>query len=163
MNKKNFYTVRGYQLLNEKDTFLTPSMEDYLEMIYRISLEEDYIRINDLASKVNVRPSSATKIVQKLEKLRYINYQKYGVVKLTIEGEKIGAFLLKRHQIIENFLTMIGVEDTLKDTEMIEHYISSNALNNIQILNDFLRNNPEILKSLESYKKQWLLKNSDTF
>lgn len=153
MNNNNFYTVRGYQLLNEKDKLLTPSMEDYLEMIYRISLDEDYVRINELANKLNVRPSSATKIVQKLQKFGFINYQKYGVIKLTPEGTKIGVFLLKRHLILENFLGKIGVADTLKDTEMIEHYISLDALKNLYILSNFLNDNPEILKKFETFKK----------
>lgn len=160
MDKKNFYTVRGYQLLNKNDNLLTPSMEDYLEMIYRICLDEDYIRINKLANKLNVRPSSTTKIVQKLEKLGLVFYQKYGVIKLTKEGKDIGAFLLKRHIIIEKFLNKIGVEETLKETEMIEHYISISTLENIHILDNFFTDNLDILKMYENYKKNWLSKNT---
>ncbi|MBN7773435.1 iron dependent repressor, metal binding and dimerization domain protein [Clostridium aminobutyricum] len=155
MNQENFYTVRGYQLLNEKNTLLTSSMEDYLEMIYRVCLEEGFVRINELASKLNVRPSSTTKIVQKLERLRYVNYEKYGVIKLTKEGETLGAFLLKRHMILEDFLSNLGVEDTLKDTEMIEHDVSLSTLINIQLLNRFFSDNPDILKFYDAYKEQW--------
>ncbi|HBM75724.1 MAG TPA: DtxR family transcriptional regulator, partial [Clostridiaceae bacterium] len=47
---------------------LTSSMEDYLEMIYRNSLEAGSMRINTLSELLNVRPSSTTKMVQKLTK-----------------------------------------------------------------------------------------------
>lgn len=156
IDKNKFYTFRGYQLLNDKNNLLTPSMEDYLEMIYRICIDEDYIRINELAQKLNVRPSSTTKIVQKLQALGFVFYKKYGFIKLTEEGKDIGSLLLKRHIMIENFLNKIGVEDTLRDTEMIEHYISMNTLRNIHILDNYFTDNPEILKSYKNYKENWI-------
>ena len=67
--KKNFHTVRGYQLLEQKKRTLTPAMEDYLEMIYRSSLKDGYIRISTLSALLNVRAPSATKMVQKLTAL----------------------------------------------------------------------------------------------
>ncbi|WP_414632576.1 metal-dependent transcriptional regulator, partial [Clostridium tyrobutyricum] len=79
MNKKDeFYTLRGYKMLNQEKNLLTSSMEDYLEMIYRMCRSEDYVRMNQLAKNLNVRPSSATKIVQKLKELGMVDYQKYG-------------------------------------------------------------------------------------
>ena len=139
MKKKDeFYTVRGYEMINAEKKLLTSSMEDYLEMIYRISKRDGYVRMNQLAKKLNVRPSSATKIIQKLSSLGMVDYEKYGVIQLTEEGKKLGRFLLKRHNIIEEFLKQLGIEETLlKETEMIEHHISFNTLQSIHILNDF--------------------------
>ena len=95
MKKKDeFYTVRGYKMLNGDKKLLTASMEDYLEMIYRIHKEEGYVRMNQLAEKLNVRPSSASKTVQKLNSLGMVDYQKYGIIKLTEEGKR-SSFLLK--------------------------------------------------------------------
>jgi len=153
--EKEFHTVRGYQILNAEDKLLTSSMEDYLEMIYRICLEEGYIRINQLAEKLNVRPSSATKVVKKLRELGLVDYQRYGIVQLTKEGEDIGAFLLKRHIIIEEFLRNLGIEETLlKDTEMIEHDVSINTLGSIHVLNQFFIKNPDIVERYKSFKKE---------
>lgn len=165
MKKKGeFHTVRGYEMINAEKRLLTPSMEDYLEMIYRICKRDDYIRMNQLAKHLNVRPSSATKTVQRLSRLGMVDYQKYGIVRLTEEGEKVGRFLLKRHNIIEEFLKNIGTEDTrLKDTEMIEHNVSLSTLRNIYILNKFLSYNPSIKEELKNFKKQLYkdIKNSD--
>ena len=66
MNNKGFHTVRGYQLLEQNKRLLTSAMEDYLEMICRNSLQDGYIRINKLAELLNVKASSASKMVQKL-------------------------------------------------------------------------------------------------
>ena len=105
---QDFYTVRGYEILGKDKEVLSHSMEDYLEMIYRKSLEEGYTRINTIADSLNVQAPSATRMVQKLAKLGLLHYEKYGVVQLTVEGRRIGRFLLKRHQIIEEFLKILG-------------------------------------------------------
>lgn len=154
-NKDDFYTVRGYNMKNAEEKLLTSSMEDYLEMIYRVCKEQGYIRISQLAKKLNVQPSSATKIVQKLKELDMVKYEKYGIIQLTNKGERIGKFLLRRHDIIDEFLKNIGTEDTrLKDTEMIEHVISLNTLRNIYLLNKFISQNPEILYRFKTFKSE---------
>lgn len=152
--EKEFHTVRGYQMLNAEKQSITSSMEDYLEMIYRICIETGYARTNQLAEKLNVRPSSTTKVLQKLKELDLVDYKKYGTIKLTQEGKALGEFLLKRHKIIEIFLENLGIEDSLlKDTEMIEHDVSLKTLRNIFILNEFFKKNPEIMKQYEKFKK----------
>ncbi|MFY9177950.1 MAG: iron dependent repressor, metal binding and dimerization domain protein [Caldicoprobacterales bacterium] len=151
---KEFHTFRGYQLLKKDTAHLTPSMEDYLEMIYRYCKDEGYIRIYQISQLLNVQAPSATRNVQKLADMGLVDYEKYGIIKLTEEGEKIGQFLLERHMLIESFLSKIGISTTLlKDTEMIEHNISMEALENIEMFNDFLENNPDIIKRFQEYKK----------
>ena len=98
-----FHTVRGYQLLEQNKKILTSAMEDYLEMIYRYSLTEGYVRINTISELLNVQASSATKMVQKLSQLGLVDYKKYGIISLTETGSEIGKFLLERHQTIEYF------------------------------------------------------------
>lgn len=152
-DKQEFYTVRGYELLDQDKRLLTSAMEDYLEMIYRNSLQEEYTRINTLSELLNVRPSSATKMVQKLTEMSLLYYKRYGIILLTDKGKKIGEFLLKRHNIIEKFLRTIEVnENILLQTELIEHNISRDALNCIDILNNFFEKYPEILEKFIHYK-----------
>lgn len=155
MNKnKNFYTVRGYEILKKDKNLLTNSMEDYLEMIYRNSLISGYTRIKELSESLNIRPSSATKMVQKLSELGFVNYEKYGIVKLTKKGEDIGGFLLKRHSIIESFLKNIGVEkDILVTIELIEHSVTEEALEKIDLFNKFLEENRNVKERFENFIK----------
>lgn len=157
MNNKEFHTVRGYQLLEQNKKILTSAMEDYLEMICRNSLKEGYLRINKLAELLNVKASSASKMVQKLGELGLLNYEKYGIIILTENGKEIGKFLLNRHNIIEEFLRTIGInENLLVETELIEHNISSNTLKNIKMLNEFFEKKPEIINMFEKFKISYL-------
>ena len=152
-DNQNFHTVRGYQLLGQKNKLLTPAMEDYLEMIYRNGLKEDFLRINALAEMLNVQASSATKMVQKLAQLGLIDYKKYGIILLTDGGKKIGKFLLDRHKIIETFLSFLGVsENILVETELIEHNISKGTLEKIDLVNKFFQENPSFIEQFEAFK-----------
>ena len=56
-----FYTQNGY---DRADTGpLTTAMEDYLEMICRLTRSGGYTRISALARELHVQPSSASKTV----------------------------------------------------------------------------------------------------
>ena len=63
----DFYTQKGYQMRKQQQ--MTGAMEDYLEMICRQARAEGYVRINFLAGRLNVRPSSASKMVYQLREL----------------------------------------------------------------------------------------------
>ncbi len=159
METEQFHTVRGYQLLEQNKKLLTSSMEDYLEMIYRHSLDEGYVRINTLSDLLNVRAPSASKMVQKLTKLGLLDYKKYGIIFLTDTGKEIGKYLLQRHNIIETFLKNLGVtEGLLIETELIEHTISSATLNKIEILNEYFEKNPQFALDFKSFLSSYSTK-----
>jgi Mn-dependent DtxR family transcriptional regulator len=124
-------------------------MEDYLEMIYRHSLTESYMRISMLAELLNVRPPSATSMVQKLDTLGMLKYKKYDLIFLTDKGVELGKFLLERHTVIETFLKNLGVtENVLTDTERMEHIVSDESLQKFVLFNRFVKNNPDIVAKI---------------
>ena len=85
-NNKQFHTFRGYQLLRQDKARLTPSMEDYLEMIYRYCKRKGiYVSIRYPASKCS--GSSATRTVQKLAELGLVT-MKIRIIRLTEEGKE---------------------------------------------------------------------------
>lgn len=148
-----FHTVRGYELQRHNKNMLTPALEDYLEMIYRNSLNENYIRINILAQLLNVKDSSASKMVKKLGELGLVNYEKYGIVTLTERGRELGKELLHRHNTIENFLLFIGCnEEALIQTELIEHIITDETVKKMQSLYDFFQSERDILEMYINYR-----------
>ncbi len=150
---EKFHTVRGYQLLEQNKKLLTSAMEDYLEMIYRNSLVEGYMRINTLSELLNVQAPSASKMVQRLAGLGLLDYKKYGIIFLTENGKEIGQFLLKRHSVVESFLRHLGAEENiLLQTELIEHNITAETLEKIDILNRFLDSCPEFLQKLHEFQ-----------
>lgn len=145
MHNKEFHTVRGYQLIKQKQGQLTPAMEDYLEMIYRNSMDKGYIRMGKLAQLLNVSVPSASRMVKRLSSLGLLEFEKYGLIFLNDNGREIGEYLLERHRILEDFLRLLDCKDNLlQQTEMIEHDISPELLVNIQILNSFFTRHDDI-------------------
>ena len=89
----------------------TPSMEDHIEQIYLLINNKGYARVSDIAEALSVLPSSVTKMVQKLDKDGYLVYEKYRGLSLTSKGEKLGKRLVQRHELLEQFLRLIGVDE----------------------------------------------------
>lgn len=152
-----FHTVRGYQLLEQNKQHLTSAMEDYLEMIYRNSMEEGYIRIGKLAMLLNVKAPSASKMVNKLSEVGLLKFEKYGTIILNDDGREIGHYLLKRHLYLEEFLRLIGCEaNILQLTELIEHDVNPQLLKKIRILSKFFLDHPEYMQKFDDYRRRYL-------
>ena len=106
--KSNFYTFNTY--LKNEENLITATMEDYIEMIYRLSEKEGFTRVGDLSKALNVQPPSISKMIKRLVMLDMTISPKYGYIKLTEVGKEYGLYLLNRHKTIEKFLSLIGVK-----------------------------------------------------
>ena len=134
----------------------TPSMEDYIEQIYLLIDTKGYARVSDIAEGLDVHPTSVTKMVQKLDKDGYLNYEKYRGLILTKRGEKVGERLVYRHDLLEQFLEIIGVDEDkiYEDVEGIEHHLSWNAIDRIGNLVQYFKLNPERRSELIEMSEQ---------
>lgn len=134
----------------------TPSMEDHIEQIYLLIDNKGYARVSDIAEALSILPSSVTKMVQKLDKDGYLVYEKYRGLSLTPKGLKLGKRLVKRHELLEQFLRIIGVDENriYDDVEGIEHHLSWNSIDRIADLIQVIEENPEFMNKLEEYRVQ---------
>lgn len=132
----------------------TPSMEDYLEQMYILMDEKGYARVSDIADALDVHPSSVTKMMQRLDKDRYVNYEKYRGLTLTNKGRKMGKRLLARHQLLENFLHIIGVqeENIYADVEGIEHHLSWDSITCIESLITYFERDKKRIEELRKIR-----------
>ncbi|MUK87151.1 transcriptional regulator MntR [Ornithinibacillus sp. L9] len=133
----------------------TPSMEDYIEQIYNLIETKGYARVSDIAEALMVHPSSVTKMVQKLDKDDYLNYEKYRGFILTDKGNKIGKRLVFRHELLEDFLEIIGVEkeNIYNDVEGIEHHLSWNSIDRIGDLVNYFKADESRIQKLKQIQK----------
>jgi len=151
---EEFFTFREF--MHGDDRELTPSMEDYLEMIYRLSENTGYTRIHDIAHALNVQSPSVSKMTQKLAEHGYINYEKYGIVIVSEKGKVTGKRLLLRHNISEEFLKTIGVtENVLEETEKIEHALGNQTLECISAFLAFIKQRPNLLKEYRKFFREY--------
>lgn len=88
---------------------VSQTVEEYLEAIYKLSERFGSARTSDIASELNVSLGTVTNTVEYLERLGLITHEPYRGVKLTAKGLKVALSVIRRHRIIERFLT-----DTLR-------------------------------------------------
>lgn len=137
MDESNFHTMKGYQLI--ENSAVTPAIEDYLEMICRIHKVNDVIRVNELAKLLHVRQSSVTKMLNNLNDLELVEYQKYGYIKPTVKGLELGNYLLYRHSVLNVFLCYINkTESETEQVEKIEHFFDRRTIDNLNKFNSSL-------------------------
>ncbi|MFZ5634744.1 MAG: metal-dependent transcriptional regulator [Bacillota bacterium] len=131
---------------------LSPSLEDYLEEIYRFSLTNSVVRVSDIAACLGVTLPSVSSAIRKLSRENYLNYKKYKEVVLTDKGRRLGRFLVERNRILQDFLRIIGSEcDVPAEAEAMEHYLSLPSIRSIENLVNFMSDHPECYEKLIKY------------
>lgn len=137
--KDEYYTLTGYKLKEKQE--LSNAMEDYIEMLYRLEKEKDEVHIKDVALSLNVRYSSVTKMMYRLQSKKLVIFKNYSPIKLTEKGKRVGFYLLYRHNVLVEFMKFINKDDyELSSVEKIEHFIDFKTIQNIESLLSTLNN-----------------------
>ena len=96
------------------------TIEDYVELVYDLQKSKKIVHTNDIASALNINPASVTEIFQKLGEAGYINYEKYTGATLTEKGKKIAIATKKKHDILTEFLMLLGIDKKTADIDACE-------------------------------------------
>ena len=131
--KDEYYTLTGYKLKEKQE--LSNAMEDYIEMLYRLEKQKEEIHIKDIALSLNVRYSSVTKMMYRLQTKELVEFKNYSPIKLTEKGKRLGFYLLYRHDVLVRFMKFINKDSyELSSVEKIEHFIDFKTIQNIESL-----------------------------
>ncbi len=99
-------------------------VEMYLKAIWHIKERNELVKISSIAKMLSVRQPSVVQMLKKLNVKNLVNYSKAGV-KLTEEGEKVGAKMMRNSRLM-----VVLMESALKvkiNEEMvcgIEHHMN---------------------------------------
>ncbi len=137
MEHEEFRTLNGYR--RQRVSRVTESMEDYLEMIFRLTAGRPSVGVNEVAARLHVRPSSASKMIGKLRDASLVAFEKYGQITLTEQGKERGRYFLWRHNVLSEFFRRLNhSEGTLRQVELIEHFVDEETVKNLEKLLDIL-------------------------
>lgn len=110
------------------DQRYSPSVEEYLEELFRLTDEDDpFVSTGALAERLDVKAPSVTEMLRSLERKGLVEYEPYRGAKLTVEGEEEGQKLVQKHRLIERLLTdVLGLDWSEVHDEAceLEHAIS---------------------------------------
>jgi DtxR family Mn-dependent transcriptional regulator len=106
------------------------STQDYLKTIYTLSRNKDLVSTTEISKKLDLAPASVTEMLKKLSEDDYIKYEPYKGSILTVKGLKEAQKILRKHRLLENFLTdvlHIGKEKVHTQACEMEHALSDEA------------------------------------
>lgn len=131
------------------------SAEDYLERIHELIEEKGYARVVDIASSLDVREASVTSMVQKLDELGFVKYEKYRGLILTDKGREVAQRIQGRHETLSRFFSLFNLSDETqqKDIEGIEHHLSPATVEVLADLAQFFEDHPELLQRFMRSRK----------
>ena len=123
------------------------AVEDYLEQILELINTKGYARVVDIAERLKISQASVTNMVKRLDADGLLKYERYRGLVLTTAGEELAKNITRRHQLLTEFLELLGLDDQTiyHDVEGMEHHISPPTLRAIEALTAQLQRQPAML------------------
>jgi len=106
---------------------ITPAVEDYLRTIYALAEEVQPVIAARVAEEVGVTPPTMVSMLRKLEREGYLKVLRRKEIRLTPEGRQVAERILRRHFLLERFLTDLLGLDWVKahqEAHRLEHAVS---------------------------------------
>ncbi len=86
---------------------VSPTIEEYLEAIYKLQEREGAAKTTELAKELKVALGTITNTIESMEKQSLVLHQPYKGAKLTAKGRKIALDVVRRHRLSERLLVDI--------------------------------------------------------
>ncbi|HJU64329.1 MAG TPA: metal-dependent transcriptional regulator [Gemmatimonadaceae bacterium] len=109
----------------------TAPVEDYLKVIYEIERATGAAATNDIAQRLAIAPASVSGMVRRLADQGLLEHERYRGVRLTDAGRRVALRTIRRHRVIEAYLTRaLGYPwDRVHDeAERLEHAASDELI-----------------------------------
>ena len=151
---KNSKRLESIKAAHEtKKTLSTTSEEDYLEVIAELVELKGYATTLDISRFMNVSPPSVTKMLQKLDEKKYLEYEKYHGINLTDIGNQVADAIRRKHSTLLEFFEILNIRKEIanQDTEGLEHHLNDKTIRQIRKFITFLKSNPKIIKQFREF------------
>jgi DtxR family Mn-dependent transcriptional regulator len=105
----------------------TPAVQDYLKAIHSLGGADQVVTPVEIAARLQVRSPSVTEMLKRLGEAGWIDYEVGHGARLTEEGIAQARRVIRRHRLVELFLTsVLGLDWSEVDAEAdaLEHAIS---------------------------------------
>ena len=132
------------------ETNISQNVEDYLERIYELIELKGYARVSDIATALSLSRPSVSIMVQRLDKLGFVRYEKYRGLTLTTKGMDVARRIQRRHVILTEFFTLLELDRNViaRDVEGIEHHLSSESLKKLERIVEYWTGHPQDLRKV---------------
>ena len=101
--------------------------ENYLKAIFHLRNDDNTVTVNELSKFLNVKMPSVNNMMKKFAQKNWVIYETYKPLKVTAEGKKQAALIVRKHRLTEMFLVEkmnFGWENVHEIAEQLEHVYS---------------------------------------
>ncbi len=98
--------------------------ENYLKAIFHLRNDDNTVTVNELSKFLNVKMPSVNNMMKKFAQKNWVIYETYKPLKITKEGKKEAALIVRKHRLTEMFLVEkmnFGWENVHEIAEQLEH------------------------------------------
>ena len=116
--------------ITAQEPSLTRSVEDYLKAIYRLSAQGGFATTSDIAGLLTLSAPSVSAMVKRLSEMGLIEHVPYRGVQLTTQGRRAALKMIRRHRVLELYLTRnLGYDwdNVHNEAERLEHAVSDDS------------------------------------
>ena len=113
---------------------ISRAQEEYLKTMYILKKQNGNIRVTDVALKMDCTKPSVNKALNILKENKLVNYETYGTIELTDEGENLAKKILEAYDIVYLFLKdVLNLEEEKAklEAEKIKTNLSDDTINKL--------------------------------
>jgi len=115
---------------------LTRSVEDYLKSVFHLTNQGGFATTSGIAGMLEVAPPSVSGMMKRLSETGLIEHVPYRGVQLTPQGRRAALQMIRRHRILEVYLTSkLGYDwgDVHVEAERLEHAVSDKLIERMAV------------------------------
>lgn len=113
---------------------VSKSLEEYIKTMYILKKQNGNVRVTDIANKMNCTKPSVNKALHNLKDNNLVNYESYGTIELTTNGEELAKKIIEAYDIVYLFLKdVLNLEEAKAELEArnIKSVISDDTINKL--------------------------------
>ncbi len=123
----------------------TLTEENYLKALFHVVDHEGKVTINELSKFLNVKMPSVNNMMKKFAEKNWVVYETYKPLKVTENGRREAALVVRKHRLTEMFLVKkmnFGWENVHEIAEQLEHVHSAVFFDKMDEILDYPKFDP---------------------
>ena len=113
---------------------ISKSLEEYIKAMYILKMDKGEIRVTDIANSLGCSKPGVNKAIKQLKLEGLVEYETYGEIELTAEGNKLAKKILEAYDITYLFLNEILHVDSKSAKEQakdMKNILSDDTINKL--------------------------------
>ena len=83
---------------------ISQTEENYLKVLYNLTSLKGEASVNDISKQLDIKMPTVNSMMKRLAEKKLVVYESYKPLKLSVEGKKLAALIIRKHRLTEMYL-----------------------------------------------------------